>query len=85
MFYSSRPGITVKLLLGAAGRPVSPIWSKNLPEDQLYVCLKPHDGDDWATHGRWGNLIPSGPEPPCSASVEGHSSVSGQTQLTLGN
>lgn len=32
LFYSSTPGITVKLLLsiGAAGRPISPIWSKNL-------------------------------------------------------
>lgn len=32
LFYSSTPGITAKLLLsiGAAGRPISPIWSKNL-------------------------------------------------------
>lgn len=44
LFYSSRPGITVKLLLsiGAAGRPVSPIWSQNLLEDQ--VCLAPRGG-----------------------------------------
>lgn len=42
LLYSSRPGITAKLLLsiGAAGRPISPIWSKNPREDQR---LKPHD------------------------------------------
>lgn len=45
LLYSSRPGITAKLLLsiGAAGRPISPIWSKNPGEDQHYVRLKPHD------------------------------------------
>lgn len=45
LLYSSRPGITAKLLLsiGAAGRPISPIWSRNPGEDQRYMCLKPHD------------------------------------------
>lgn len=44
-FFSSGRRITVMLLLGigAAGTPVSPIWSKNLVNDLLYVCLQPHD------------------------------------------
>lgn len=45
LFYSSGRGITVRLLLsvGAAGRTISPIWSKNLLADLPYVCCRPHD------------------------------------------
>lgn len=42
--FSSGRGITLMLFLseGAAGRNVSPIWSKNLAPDLLYVCSKRH-------------------------------------------
>lgn len=44
-FYSSGWRITVKPMLsvGAAGRTVSPIWSKNLLADLPCLCHKPHD------------------------------------------
>ena len=59
LFYSSGRRITVKLLLsvGAAGRPISPIWSKNLLADRLYVCSGPHDRGSYSLHMS-GRVIP---------------------------